>query len=95
MLRILVAKKRNDMDTGNFTSEQKELYDVMLQAYGVLLSQKEAAKVLRVSPTTLFRMRVRGVRPKHIKLLTASKSKSHRVMYPLQEIVKYLTEPNA
>lgn len=74
------------------TDEQRELYSLMLPVYGAVLKQKEAAKVINVSLATLYRMREQGIGASYKKL--DSKSKNGTVLYPLQEIVRYLTESN-
>lgn len=74
------------------TDEQRELYSLMLPLYGALVSQKNTAKIFNVSIATLYRMREQGVGAGYKKL--DSKSKNGTVVYPLQEIVKYLTESN-
>ncbi|MCT7545066.1 helix-turn-helix domain-containing protein [Aliarcobacter cryaerophilus] len=74
------------------TDEQKELYSLMLPVYGAMVSQKTTAKILNVSLATLYRMREQGIGASYKKL--DSKSKNGTVVYPLQEIVKYLTESN-
>ena len=74
------------------TDEQKELYSLMLPLYGALVSQKNTAKILNVSIATLYRMRENGVGVSYKKL--NSNSKNGTVVYPLQEIVKYLTQSN-
>ena len=74
------------------TDEQRELYSLMLPVYGALVSQKNTAKILNVSIATLYRMREQGTGASYKKL--DSKSKNGTVAYPLQEIVKYLTQSN-
>ncbi|MCT7498437.1 MerR family transcriptional regulator [Aliarcobacter cryaerophilus] len=74
------------------TDEQKELYSLMLPVYGAMVSQKTTAKILNVSIATLFRMRENGIGASYKKL--DSNSKNGTVVYPLQEIVRYLTESN-
>ena len=74
------------------TDEQRELYSLMLPVYGALVSQKKTAKILNVSIATLYRLRESGLGPSYKKL--NSKSKNGTVVYPLQEIVRYLTESN-
>ena len=74
------------------TDEQKELYSLMLPVYGAIVSQKNTAKVLNVSIATLYRMREQGIGAGYKKL--DSKSKNGTVVYPLHEIVKYLTQLN-
>ena len=74
------------------TDEQKELYSLMLPSYGAILSQKETAGAIKKSIPTLYRMREQGIGPSYKKL--KSKSKNGTVVYPLQEIVRYLTESN-
>lgn len=74
------------------SDEQKELYSLMLKEYGAVLKQNKTAELLNVSLATLFRMREQGIGPSYKKL--DSKSKNGTVVYPLQEIVKYLTESN-
>ena len=75
-----------------FTDEQKELYGLMLPQYGAIIKQSDAIKVLNVSLATLYRMREQGIGPSYKKL--DSKSKNGTVVYPLQEIIRYLTESN-
>jgi len=74
------------------TDEQKELYSLMLPLYGALVSQKNTAKILNVSIATLGRMRNQGIGASYKKL--DSNSKNGTVVYPLHEIVKYLTQSN-
>ena len=74
------------------TDEQKELFSLLVKDYGAMVSQKNTAKVLNVSIATLYRMRENGVGVGYKKL--DSKSKNGTVVYPLQEIVRYLTESN-
>ncbi|MCG3665396.1 helix-turn-helix domain-containing protein [Aliarcobacter butzleri] len=74
------------------TDEQRELYSLMLPLYGALVSQKNTAKILGVSIATLYRMREQGIGAGYKKL--DSNSKNGTVQYPLQEIVRYLTESN-
>jgi hypothetical protein len=72
------------------TDSQKELYSTMLPLYGATLRQKETAKLLNVSVGTLSRQREQGIGISYKKL--DSKSKNGTIVYPLQEVVKYLTE---
>ena len=74
------------------TDEQKELFSLLVKDYGAMVSQKNTAKVLNVSIATLYRMREQGIGAGYKKL--DSKSKNGTVVYPLQEIVRYLTESN-
>lgn len=76
-----------------FTDEQKELYSLLFKEYKkAQLSQKEASKILGVSIATLYRMREQGIGAGYKKL--DSKSKNGTVVYPLQEIIKFITESN-
>ena len=74
------------------TDEQKELFSLLVKDYGAMVSQKNTAKVLNVSIATLYRMREQGIGAGYKKL--DSNSKNGTVQYPLQEIVRYLTESN-
>jgi hypothetical protein len=74
------------------TDEQKELYSLMLPLYGALVSQKNTAKILNVSIATLGRMRNQGIGASYKKL--NSNSKNGTVVYPLQEIIKYVSQSN-
>jgi hypothetical protein len=74
------------------TDEQKELYSLMLPVYGAIVKQSKTAEILNVSLATLYRMREQGIGAGYKKL--DSKSKNGTVVYPLQEIVRYLTESN-
>lgn len=74
------------------TDEQKELFSLLVKDYGALVSQKNTAKILNVSIATLYRMREQGIGASYKKL--DSNSKNGTVIYPLQEIVRYLTESN-
>lgn len=74
------------------TDEQKELYSLMLPVYGASVKQTKTAEILNVSIATLYRQREQGIGPSYKKL--DSKSKNGTVAYPLQEIVRYLTESN-
>jgi len=76
----------------SLTDEQKELYSLMLPQYGAVLKQRDTTKILNVSLATLYRMREQGIGPSYKKL--DSESKNGMVVYPLQEIVRYLTESN-
>lgn len=74
------------------TDEQRELYSLLVKDYGAMVSNNNTAKVLNVSTATLYRMREQGIGAGYKKL--DSKSKNGTVVYPLQEIVRYLTESN-
>lgn len=75
------------------TDEQKELYSLLFKEYKkAQLSQKEASKILGVSIATLYRMREQGIGAGYKKL--DSNSKNGTIAYPLQEIVRYLTQSN-
>ncbi len=74
------------------TNEQKELYSLMLPVYGASVNQKSYCKILNISLATAYRMREQGIGASYKKL--DSKSKNGTVVYPLQEIVRYLTESN-
>ena len=74
------------------TEEQKVIYSLMLSTCGAVVKQNKVTKILNVSLATLYRMREQGIGPSYKKL--DSKSKNGTVVYPLQEIVKYLTESN-
>ena len=74
------------------TDEQKELYSLMLPIYGAMVKQNNTAKILNTSIATLYRMREQGIGASYKKL--DSLSKNWTVVYPLQEIVRYLTESN-
>lgn len=80
------------MSTKILTDEQRELYSLMLPTYGVSVTQKTYCKILNISLTTAYRMREQGVGASYKKL--DSKSKNGTVSYPLQEIVRFLTESN-
>jgi hypothetical protein len=74
------------------TDEQKELYSLMLPVYGAVIKQNKTKEILNVSLATLYRMRENGIGPSYKKL--ESESKNGTVVYPLQEIVRYLTTSN-
>ena len=74
------------------TEEQKELYSLMLPVYGASVTQKTYCKILNISLATAYRMREQGIGASYKKL--DSNSKNGTVVYPLQEIVRYLTESN-
>ena len=74
------------------TDEQKELYSLMLPIYGAMVKQNNTAKILNTSIATLYRMRKQGIGASYKKL--ESNSKNGTVVYPLQEIVRYITESN-
>ena len=74
------------------TDEQREIYSLMLPVYGAMITQKTTAKILNVSIATLYRMREQGIGSSYKKL--DSKSKNGTVVYPLQDLVKYITESN-
>ena len=76
----------------NFTDEQKELYSLMLPVYGAMVKQNTTAKILNTSIATLYRLRESGVGPSYKKL--DSRSKNGTVVYPLNEIIKFITESN-
>jgi len=84
--------KENVMSKKILTDEQKELFSLMLPTYGATIKQSKVVEVLNVSIATLYRMREQGIGPSYKKL--DSKSKNGTVVYPLQEIVRYLTESN-
>ena len=75
------------------TDEQKELYSLLFKEYKkAQLSQKETSKILGVSIATMYRCRENGVGVSYKKLDATGKNGT--VVYPLQEIVRYLTESN-
>lgn len=74
------------------TDEQRELYSLMLTVYGASVKQTKTAEILNVSLATLYRMREQGIGPSYKKL--DSKSKNGTIIYPLQCIVRHLTESN-
>lgn len=74
------------------TDEQRELYSLMLPVYGAIVSQKKYCEILNISLATAYRQREQGIGAGYKKL--DSKSKNGTVAYPLQEIVRYLTESN-
>jgi len=75
------------------TDEQKELYSLMLPIYGAILNQGQTAKLTNKSTMTLARMRAKGIGIPFIKEDGKSEQgNGARIFYPLQEVVKYLTE---
>lgn len=75
------------------TSEQKELFSTLFEAYKkAMLSRKETAKVIGVSVATLDRLKSEGIGVEYVKM--SSKGANGTVKYPLQAIVRYLTENN-
>ena len=80
------------MSSKILTDEQRELYSLMLPVYGASVTQKTYCKILNISLATAYRMREQGIGAVYKKL--DSKSKNGSVVYPLQEIVRYLTESN-
>lgn len=64
----------------------------MLPLYGASVNQKTYCKILNISLSTAGRQREKGIGANYKKL--DSKSKNGTVVYPLQEIVRYLTESN-
>ena len=74
------------------TDEQRELYSLMLPTYGAVVKQSKAIGILNISLATLYRMREQGIGPSYKKM--DSQSKNGTIVYPLQEIVRYLTESN-
>jgi predicted DNA-binding transcriptional regulator AlpA len=70
--------------------EIKEIVKVIFERYkSINLSRKEASEVLNISIATLDRMRSRGEGPNYIKINPGTKS--GKILYPLSEIVKYIT----
>ena len=80
------------MSINILSEEQRELYSLMLPVYGASVTQKTYCRILNISLATAYRMREQGIGASYKKL--DSKSKNGTVIYPLQEIVKYLTESN-
>ena len=74
------------------TDEQKELYRLLVKDYGAMVNQNNLAKLRGVSIATLYRERNQGIGISYKKL--DSKSKNGSVVYPLHEIIKFLTESN-
>lgn len=74
------------------TDEQLQVFNAMLPVYGAEVSQVNTGKILNKSSITLYRMREQGVGPRYKK--GHSKSKNGSVVYPLHEIVRYLTTSN-
>lgn len=65
---------------------------MMLPIYGASVSQKTYCQITNISLATAYRMREQGIGAGFKKL--DSKSKNGTVVYPLHEIVKYLTSSN-
>ncbi len=74
------------------TDEQKELYSLMLKEYGAMVKLNKYCEIRNISPATAYRERQKGIGTSYKKL--SSKSKNGTVLYPLHEIVRYLTESN-
>lgn len=73
------------------TSEQKELFQTLFGTYKkAMLSRKETAEVIGVSVATLDRLKADGVGVEYKKMV--GKGANGTVKYPLQAIVRYLTE---
>ncbi len=73
------------------TSEQKELFQTLFETYKkALLSRKETAEIIGVSVPTLDRLKAHGIGIEYMK----AKGKHGTIKYPLQAIVRYLTENN-
>lgn len=73
------------------TPEQKELFQTLFGTYKkAMLSRKQTAEVIGVSVATLDRLKAEGIGINYKKL--AGKGANGTVKYPLQAIVKYLTE---
>ena len=75
------------------TSEQKDLFQTLFETYKkALLSRKETAEIIGVSVPTLDRLKTQCIGIEYIK--AQGKGKHGTVKYPLQAIVRYLTENN-
>ena len=68
------------------TEEQLKLFHLLLDKYGAVLSVDQTAKIVKKSKAALFRERKAGIGMKYIQDNANSK-----VRYPLQEIVRYLS----
>ncbi|MDR2099716.1 MAG: helix-turn-helix domain-containing protein [Campylobacteraceae bacterium] len=56
-----------------------------------VLTQKEAAEYLKLSVSTLKRLRANGIGAKYIKLKTgANGGKNTKILYPIVELDKWL-----
>jgi len=72
-------------------SEQKELFQTLFGTYKkALLSRKETAGIIGVSVATLDRLKAQGIGVEYKKM--DGKGKNGTVKYPLQAIVRYLTD---
>jgi hypothetical protein len=56
------------------------------------LSQKEAAEYLNLSVETLKRLRIKGLGAKYIKLNTGTEGKNQKILYPIEELDKWLND---
>ncbi|MGB5919266.1 hypothetical protein [Arcobacter sp.] len=75
--------------------EQKELYSLLVPRFGVLLSQEQVSKTLNISKVTLGRMRKQSIGISYIKNTSKGKNgEGSKILYPLQNVVRYLTENN-
>lgn len=74
------------------TDEQRELYSLLLPIYGATLTQSKYCELRNISEATAYRERKQGIGASYKKL--DSKSKNGTVIYPLQCVVKFLTESN-
>ncbi len=72
------------------TQKEKELYKLLLPQYGVNLDIESASQVMKKSPSTLYRMRIKKIGPGFIK--EEENGDNSAVLYPLHEIIRYLCD---
>ena len=82
---------KNNM-TVEMTAREKDLYTILFDKYGSNLDVSTTVKVLKKSPSTLYRMRQMGIGPGYIR--DDTKSNNSAIRYPLHEIVHYLCKTN-
>ena len=82
-----VIKQRFEMRTeiDKLTDDEKNLFNIMVNEYGVVVSAAVAEEILKESRSTLYRKRKNGGGPNFIQDADGS-----NIKYPLHEIVRYI-----
>lgn len=67
---------------------KNKMLEILIEKYGLIISDKQLSEILNVSIATLYRMRERGDSPKYKK--KNSKSKNGTIVYNILDVIDYL-----
>ena len=75
----------------DINEEKKQFVRLLVDLYStVILTRKQAAEALNISPATLDRMKNNGIGPVYTKMDTSSRSNNGKVFYHVTALADYL-----